>query len=63
VFASKLPEAEKLDGVEHRIEHGVPIIERTLAWAACELRELIAGGDHTIAIGQVLDRTGRIEVV
>ncbi len=55
VFASKLPEAEKLDGVEHRIEYGVPIIERTLAWAVCELRELIAGGDHTIAIGQVVE--------
>ena len=54
VFASKLPEAEKLDGVDHRIAHGVPIIEATLAWAVCELRELIAGGDHTIAIGQVL---------
>src|ERR1700733_8633213 len=26
VFASKLPEAEKLDGVEHRIEYGVPLI-------------------------------------
>jgi flavin reductase (DIM6/NTAB) family NADH-FMN oxidoreductase RutF len=53
VFASKLPEAEKLDGVEHRFEQGVPIIEGALAWAACELQELIAGGDHTIAIGQV----------
>ena len=54
VFASKLPEAEKLDGVEHRFEHGVPIIDGALAWAACELRELIAGGDHTIAIGEVI---------
>jgi flavin reductase (DIM6/NTAB) family NADH-FMN oxidoreductase RutF len=54
VFASKLPEAEKLDGVEHRLEFGVPIIEGALAWAACELRELIAGGDHTIGIGQVV---------
>ena len=27
VFASKLPEAEKLDGVDHRLEHGVPMIE------------------------------------
>jgi flavin reductase (DIM6/NTAB) family NADH-FMN oxidoreductase RutF len=54
VFASKLPEAEKLDGVEHRIECGVPIIEGSLAWAACELRELIAGGDHTIGIGEVV---------
>jgi 3-hydroxy-9,10-secoandrosta-1,3,5(10)-triene-9,17-dione monooxygenase reductase component len=54
VFASKLPESEKLDGVEHRVEHGVPLIEGTLAWAACELRELIAGGDHTIGIGEVV---------
>jgi 3-hydroxy-9,10-secoandrosta-1,3,5(10)-triene-9,17-dione monooxygenase reductase component len=54
VFASKLPEAEKLDGVPHRIEHGVPLIEGSLAWSACELRELIGGGDHTIAIGEVV---------
>jgi flavin reductase (DIM6/NTAB) family NADH-FMN oxidoreductase RutF len=53
VFASKLPEAEKLVGVDHRLERGVPIIEGALAWATCELRELIAGGDHTIAIGEV----------
>lgn len=53
VFASKLPEAEKLDGVPHRLEGGVPVIENSLAWAICELRELIAGGDHTIAIGEV----------
>jgi 3-hydroxy-9,10-secoandrosta-1,3,5(10)-triene-9,17-dione monooxygenase reductase component len=54
VFASKLPESEKLDGVSHRLEHGVPIIDGTLAWAACELRELINGGDHTIAVGEVV---------
>jgi 3-hydroxy-9,10-secoandrosta-1,3,5(10)-triene-9,17-dione monooxygenase reductase component len=53
LFASKLPEAEKLEGVEHRIEHGLPLIEGTLAWAVCELRELIPGGDHTIGIGEV----------
>ena len=54
IFASKLPEREKLEGIEHRFETGVPIIEGTLAWALCELRELIAGGDHTIAIGEVV---------
>jgi flavin reductase (DIM6/NTAB) family NADH-FMN oxidoreductase RutF len=53
VFASKLPESEKLDGVAHRLEHGMPIIDGSLAWATCELQELIAGGDHTIAIGRV----------
>jgi flavin reductase (DIM6/NTAB) family NADH-FMN oxidoreductase RutF len=54
VFASKLPESEKLEGVGHRLEHGVPIIDGSLAWAACDLRELIAGGDHTIGIGEVV---------
>ena len=54
VFASKLPESEKLDGVDHRLEHGVPVIEDALAWAACDLRELMPGGDHTIAIGEVI---------
>jgi len=54
VFASKLPESEKLEGVAHRFESGVPIIEGALSWVACTLRELIAGGDHTIAIGEVV---------
>src|SRR5437764_9271575 len=31
LFASKLPEAEKLESVEHRFEHDVPIIAGTLA--------------------------------
>jgi flavin reductase (DIM6/NTAB) family NADH-FMN oxidoreductase RutF len=55
VFASKLPEAEKLEGVDHRLVAGVPIIDGAIAWAACDLRELIAGGDHTIAIGEVCE--------
>jgi 3-hydroxy-9,10-secoandrosta-1,3,5(10)-triene-9,17-dione monooxygenase reductase component len=54
VFASKLPESEKLDGVDHHLEDGVPIIDGTLAWATCQLRQLIPGGDHTIAIGEVM---------
>jgi len=55
VFASKLPETEKLAGVEHRFVAGMPVIEGVVAWAVCELRQLIAGGDHTIAIGEVID--------
>lgn len=54
VFASKLPEAQKLEGVRHRIEQGAPVIYGALAWAVCDLRELIAGGDHTVAIGEVV---------
>src|SRR5947209_5198322 len=55
VFASKLPEAEKLDGVAHRLQHGVPVIEGSLAWAICELQESLAGGDHTIVVGRVIE--------
>jgi len=55
VFASKLPEAEMLDGVAHRLQHGVPIIEGSLAWAICEMEESLAGGDHTIIIGRVTE--------
>ncbi len=54
MFASKVPEAEKLDSVPHRLVDDVPVIDGVLAWATCGLRELIPGGDHTIAIGSVL---------
>src|SRR5258708_15798923 len=54
VFASKVPEEEKLESVEHTTVAGVPIISGTIAWAVCDLRELVAGGDHQIAIGEVI---------
>jgi flavin reductase (DIM6/NTAB) family NADH-FMN oxidoreductase RutF len=54
VFASKVPESEKLEAIAHRLQHGVPIIQGALSWVVCTLRELIAGGDHTIAIGEVV---------
>ena len=53
-FASKLPPEEKFELVEHTIEHGVPILAGALAWLACELRQLVPGGDHTIGIGDVV---------
>jgi 3-hydroxy-9,10-secoandrosta-1,3,5(10)-triene-9,17-dione monooxygenase reductase component len=55
VFASKMPESEKLDVVAHRFHEGVPIIDGALSWVVCSLREEIAGGDHTIAIGEVVE--------
>jgi flavin reductase (DIM6/NTAB) family NADH-FMN oxidoreductase RutF len=54
VFASKVPEAEKLESVGHTFVEGVPIIANALAWAVCDLRDLLAGGDHTIVIGEVI---------
>ena len=54
VFASKVPEGEKLRNVPHRLEDGMPILDAALAWIVCDVRELIAAGDHEIAIGEVV---------
>ena len=54
-FASKLPEAEKFDGVGWSERAGVPSIDGSLAWLGCELRELYPGGDHQIGVGEVVD--------
>jgi 3-hydroxy-9,10-secoandrosta-1,3,5(10)-triene-9,17-dione monooxygenase reductase component len=57
VFASKRVGPEKFEVLtEHRWsrEHGVPVLDRALAWIACDLRELLPGGDHEIGVGQVV---------
>lgn len=55
VFASKRVAREKFDAVAHRQAHGVPLLDGTLAWLVCDLRELHEGGDHVIAIGEVAE--------
>ncbi len=53
-FASKdVAEAEKITGVPHRDEAGVPVLDAATAWAVCTVTETIPGGDHVIAIGSV----------
>jgi flavin reductase (DIM6/NTAB) family NADH-FMN oxidoreductase RutF len=54
-FASKRPEAEKFAEVPWSERSGVPLLEGCLAGLACELRELVDGGDHLIGIGEVVD--------
>lgn len=53
-FASKLPLDRKFEAVDYRLESGVPVLEGALAWLACEVREMLPGGDHTIGVGAVL---------
>ena len=53
-FAGKHPEPEKWRGVEWAESQGSPRIEAALIWVACELRDLIDGGDHLIVTGSVL---------
>ena len=57
VFASKRVGPEKFQTVTDRAwseVHGVPVLDRALAWIACDLRELLPGGDHEIGIGAVV---------
>jgi 3-hydroxy-9,10-secoandrosta-1,3,5(10)-triene-9,17-dione monooxygenase reductase component len=52
-FATKAPVAEKWEGVGWEERDGVPAIEDALAFIACDLRDVIAGGDHVIVTGEV----------
>ena len=54
-FASKRIAEEKFESVTHTVAHGVPVLDGALAWVACDLVELLPGGDHTIGIGSVID--------
>jgi flavin reductase (DIM6/NTAB) family NADH-FMN oxidoreductase RutF len=57
-FATKAPHAEKFRDVSHVEREGVPMIDGAVAWIACRLTELHSGGDHEIAIGEVLAAGG-----
>ena len=54
-FASKLPEREKFDGVAWSERSGMPVLEGALGGLACELRDLLPGGDHLIATGEAIE--------
>jgi 3-hydroxy-9,10-secoandrosta-1,3,5(10)-triene-9,17-dione monooxygenase reductase component len=52
-FATKAPVADKWEGVEWSERDGVPAIDGALAFVACDLRDVIGGGDHVIVTGEV----------
>ncbi len=54
-FATKAPVAEKWAGVAWSERDGVPAIDGALAWIACDLRDVVAAGDHVIVTGEVRD--------
>jgi flavin reductase (DIM6/NTAB) family NADH-FMN oxidoreductase RutF len=54
-FATKAPVADKWQGVAWRERDGIPAIDGALTFVACELRDVIAGGDHVIVTGAVTD--------
>jgi len=54
-FATKREMHEKWDGVAWSDRAGAPALDGTVVWAACELRDVLGGGDHVIVTGSVLD--------
>jgi 3-hydroxy-9,10-secoandrosta-1,3,5(10)-triene-9,17-dione monooxygenase reductase component len=53
-FASReIEESDKLEGVPFSEVDGLPVLDAAIAWTVCSVRELLPGGDHTIAIGEV----------
>jgi 3-hydroxy-9,10-secoandrosta-1,3,5(10)-triene-9,17-dione monooxygenase reductase component len=58
-FMTKDPQPDKWDGVAWSESHGSPRLDDALMWVACELRDLIDGGDHLILTGAVLDADHR----
>jgi flavin reductase (DIM6/NTAB) family NADH-FMN oxidoreductase RutF len=54
-FSTKLEMQEKWDGVAWRKRGGIPALDGIVVWVACELRDVLAGGDHVIVTGAVLD--------
>jgi flavin reductase (DIM6/NTAB) family NADH-FMN oxidoreductase RutF len=58
-FSAKDPEPEKWDSVEWSERQGLPRLDGALVWVACELRDLIDGGDHLILTGNVIEAEAR----
>jgi flavin reductase (DIM6/NTAB) family NADH-FMN oxidoreductase RutF len=58
-FSGKNPEEEKWETVEWSESDELPRLAGALLWVACELRDLIDGGDHLIVTGNVLSVDSR----
>jgi flavin reductase (DIM6/NTAB) family NADH-FMN oxidoreductase RutF len=58
-FSAKDPEPAKWEGVDWSERLELPRLPGALMWVACELRDLIDGGDHLILTGNVLEVESR----
>lgn len=44
----------KFAGLGWSLDHGLPRLPGTPGWLACDVTDLVDGGDHVIALGQVV---------
>jgi len=54
-FATKAPQPEKWEGIAWSERRGIPALDDAVVWVACELENVLAGGDHVIVTGAVLE--------
>ena len=54
-FSAKDPAPDKWAGIGWSERQELPRVEGALVWVACELRDLIDGGDHLILTGNVIE--------
>jgi flavin reductase (DIM6/NTAB) family NADH-FMN oxidoreductase RutF len=52
-FATKQPMAEKWSEVGWSEHDGLPWLDDAIVFVACELRDVVSGGDHVIVTGEV----------
>jgi flavin reductase (DIM6/NTAB) family NADH-FMN oxidoreductase RutF len=58
-FSAKHPESRKWEEVDWSERLELPRLPDIVLWVACELRDLIDGGDHLILTGNVLEAESR----
>jgi flavin reductase (DIM6/NTAB) family NADH-FMN oxidoreductase RutF len=54
-FSTKLEMQQKWEGIAWSERDGIPALDGVVVWVACELRDVLSGGDHVIVTGAVLD--------
>ena len=54
-FASKATMPEKFEGLDWHERDGVPVLDDTVASILCTLEDDVAGGDHRVVVGRVVD--------
>jgi 3-hydroxy-9,10-secoandrosta-1,3,5(10)-triene-9,17-dione monooxygenase reductase component len=47
--------AEKFEAVDWHERDGVPVLDDTVASIVCTLENDVAGGDHRVVVGRVVD--------
>jgi 3-hydroxy-9,10-secoandrosta-1,3,5(10)-triene-9,17-dione monooxygenase reductase component len=54
-FSTKLDEPDKWKAIEASERDGIPALAGSVLWLACELQDVLMGGDHVILTGAVFD--------